>query len=363
MIARLLKRTDYGAALGDAQSWYDVLVAFKTPSTDQRLKDLVQAIPELKKRLQEARPKQETATAFDQCLDALDKMQDAIKALNAAAARAAGLEAERAMKANPEVAKRFAERYEKQKGWLEELAKKPQPATPTKRPEDVEQLLKDALALAQQGKVTEALEARKQALFLAPRVALDANQEKRFTRLVKELTTVAIKARGLRAVVDAERCFKEGDDETLKVLVAEARRDLPEFTKEPAFRTAYNQVEKFAVQPTSKVSGSEFGKGILFRHEYERALDLFREGDNLAGSVEATDRARQRAPDEAARSRAIELSFEGIEAWILTTTASEKDEPRRAASRAALDKVKSWLGEPRWKALDAILRSREAKAP
>ena len=363
MIDRLLKRKDVEVALDNAQSWENVLITYKIPKTDPRLVALEKAIPELKKKLEQQRPAPvATATPADKCLELLDEMLEAIAANDVPAGRTAGNEAKAMMKKNPELEKRYSERYEKQTAMLEDLAKKPVPRKPDKTVEDVVAILKEALELAQQNEVTKAMEARARGLFLAPRVAIDSGRKKQLNEQVKNLTTVIHRARGKRAVTDAERCFKEGDDEALKVLLAEARKDLPEF-KEQEFKVAYKQAEALAKKTIAKPVSTEFGKATLFRHEYERLLDLFREGDNLVAAVEAADRARQRAPDDSTLNRVLDLTSEGIEAWILTTSDSDKDESRRAASRAALDKAKPWLGEPRWKKLDERLRSGEAKTP
>jgi hypothetical protein len=97
---------------------------------------------------------------------------------------------------------------------------------------------------------------------------------------------------------------------------------------------------------------------VLFRHEYEQALDYFREG-KLVGAVEAADRARRRATDDAARIRVLDLAANALETAILTTESSDRDRARRSEIRAALAKAEPWLGETRLQKLDGQLRPLE----
>jgi hypothetical protein len=150
-----------------------------------------------------------------------------------------------------------------------------------------------------------------------------------------------------------------GDAEAFKALIAEVRKDLPEFTKEPEFRTAYTKAEEYAKKTIARPMATDFGKAVIFRHEYEQALDAFRE-DRLVAAIEAAERARQKATDEASRTRVADLAGNGIEAAILTTNSSESDRGRRAEIRTALDKGQPWIAAPRWQRLDAQLRAIES---
>lgn len=360
MIDRLLTRSDVAAALADAQHWADVLDRYNVPGTDPRRAALATVITALQKKLRDLRPSQVAATPVEQCLDWLDRMQDAIRVKDVPTARAAGAGAEKVMAAHPDAAARFAERYARQKAWLDDLVKAQQSSPATRRAADVERLLREAQTLAGRGKVTEALEARARALVLAPHAAIDPFQAKRLTEQVKDITTAIVRARGKRAVADAAACLEAGDDEALKVLVAEARRDLPEFTKEADFRAAFADAEKYAARRAPQPAGSAFGARILFRHDYERGLDAFREGNPVA-AAEAMDRARRKAPDDAARQRLTDLTADGLEAAILTLT--DGDEVRRAAARAAVDGAKPWIGDARWQKLDGLLRPHDTGTP
>jgi tetratricopeptide (TPR) repeat protein len=238
---------------------------------------------------------------------------------------------------------------------LAELARKPKP---THTIDDVTRILKDAAALIQNGKVTEALEKRAQAMFVAPRAAIDPEQKGRLDIQIKDLSTAIYRIRGQRAVADAETCLNAGDAEALQVLIAEAYKDLPEFVKEPECRKAYENAAAFAKRSIARPTSTEFGRSVLFRHEYEQALDYFREG-KLVGAVEAADRARRRATDDAARIRVLDLAANALETAILTTESSDRDRARRSEIRAALAKAEPWLGETRLQKLDGQLRPLE----
>lgn len=363
MVERLLKRTDVKDALIDAQSWRDVLIQYKTPKADSRLVGIEKAIPELQKRLKEQRPTVAVApSSADKCLDHLDAMQNAVRAKDIPAARKAGTEVDAMFKAHPDLVKRYSERYESLKSLLADLGKKPPPPSPTKTVRDVEQLLTAAMEQVQKNEVTVAMELRAKAIFLAPRVKIDGNEEKRLNQQIKDLTTAIHKARGLRDAADAQTCHAAGDAAAVKILVGDAQKDLPEFNDQ-ACRKAFTQVTALSKKPILKpVDETELGKDAIFRHEYERTLDALRDGDKLVAAVDAGDRAQSLAPNEAARERVRELMFEGIEVWILTTSNEDGDAPRRAASRTSLDKARTWLGEARGKRLDVLIMATEAKS-
>jgi len=289
-------------------------------------------------------------------------MRDAIiKDKNAASARKFGQEVEKLLAANPELAKRHTVRYEQQKGWLRDLEDpSKQPPPEMKRPEDVEALLTEARKLAVPATATRAMELRARAMFLAPAVALDDKWEKHLNQVVKDLTNEIHKARGLRAVADAERCLKEGDDVALKMLVGEALRDLPEFTAAKEYKDAYKLAEAYAKRSTSSASGSDFGKTVLFRHDYEEALDAFRDVDLIKG-VAAADRARQRAPDAAAEKLLLEFTHQAMQYALLTAGDGNRGLQRRKDVRTALEESRSWLGDDRWKQVDSLLKKLDAR--
>lgn len=356
MVERLLQRDDFAIALDDAERWKDVLVTHQIPKTDPRLVGIEKAIPLLKRKIKDAQPVVAKASPAEKCLDVLDKMLEAIERKNLPEGRRQGKDAESMLKGDADLEKRYRERLDKQQAMLDELARKPQPEKPEKTVADVDKLLEEAMALAEQGKLTEAMEQRARAMFLGPRVELTGADRKRLTGLVKELTTVILKARGLRAVKDAEECAKVNDGAAVKVLVGEALKDLPEFTSDAACKSAYATAQKLAARTFAKPVPSANGKQFLFRHEYEQMLDFLRDGDKLVLAVEAGKKAIDAAPDDASKRKVIAFAAEAIEVWILTTGEGERDADRRKEARDALERIKPWIGEETWKKLAAQLK-------
>jgi hypothetical protein len=365
MVERLLQRDDFAIALDDAERWKDLLVTHQIPKTDPRLKGIEKAIPELKKKIKEAQPVVAKVSPAEKCLDVLDKMLEAIERKNLPEGRRQGKNAEAMLTADADLEKRYRERLNKQQAMLDELARKPLPEKPEKTVADVDKLLEEAMALAEQGKLTEAMEQRARAMFLGPRVELTGADRKRLTGLVKELTTVILKARGLRAVKDAEECAKLNDKTAANTALGEALKDLPEFTSDPAIHAAYKKCTGTPPTDTglvgrigriSKPVDTAFGKSVIFRHEYEQMLDHLRDGDKLVLAIDAARKALDAAPDDAAKKKVTAFASEAIEVWILTTGDGERDADRRKDARTALEKTKSWLGEETWKKLSAQLK-------
>lgn len=356
MVERLLQRDDYTAALDDAERWKDVLVTHQIPKTDPRLAGIEKAIPVLKKKIKDAQPVVAKVSPAEKCLDVLDKMLAAIEKKNLPEGRRQGKDAEGMLKADADLETRYRERLNKQHAMLDELARKPQPEKPEKTVADVDKLLEEAMALAEKGQLTEAMEQRARAMFLGPRVELTGADRKRLTGLVKELTTVILKARGKRAVEDAKACEKVNDGAAVKVLAADALKDLPEFTSDPECKKAYAEADRLAKRAFIKPVASEIGKKLIFRHEYEQMLDHLRDGDKLVLAVEAARKALDAAPDEVTRKNVVAFAAEAIDVWILTTGDGERDADRREAARTALEKSKPWLGDETWKKLSAQVR-------
>ncbi len=363
MIERLLARDDVGQALADAELWRDVLAESKVAATDERLVLLDKTIPELRKKLQASRGSSPPSAA-EQCLDWLDKMRDAIRKKDLKAARQSAAEVETLVAAHPEVASRYRDRYDQQLGWLKQLEGEFPAGTEPKTAADVERLLKEALALATPERLTDAMEKRARALFLAPTARIEPGDDKKLTALEQEVTRAILRARGRRAVADARTCLVEGDDDALRALVAVAGTVLPEFSDEPDLLKLHEEAKSLAAMRSPRASGSDFGKRVLFRLDYEEALEAFKAGDPARG-IEMLVSAWNRGASADDRRRVETLAFEALAAAAARAPILPEGSPERArrarAARAALDKAAPlWGDNARWKMLDDEVRRTES---
>jgi hypothetical protein len=353
----LLQQADAAAALATARIWLTTLTGQNVPETEPRRARLAQVIPELEQKLQQTRPAA-PPTPTETFFKRIEEAAAAIERRDAPAAEASLDAAGDLLKTHPAELEVHRKVYNEYRDLLRQITgASPPPAG--KRAEDVEVLLKEAVRLAKPDTVTRAMEVRAEALFLAPRVDISGDQKVRLEKAEKAATTAIRRARGKRAVADAEQCVDDGDDEALRRLIAVAKKELPEFSDDKECLAAYRRAEALARERAPRASGSVFGRAVLFRCDYEDAMDFFRAGDVVPG-VEAADRAAARAGGEDDRARVADLVFRALDTAVLHVALSPAGDPERPRlvqqARGGLAKATRWRSDPRWMTIDAELR-------
>jgi len=212
--------------------------------------------------------------------------------------------------------------------------------------------------LANPSTVTEAMELRAQAQFLAPTLPMSRNEQEVLAQLEREFTRAIIRARGLRAVSDAEQCVAEGDDEAKLAMVRFARRTLPEFPNDADCRKAYIRLDQLEMRSAPTGTGSAFGAQVLFREAYEDSLERFRTGD-LAGGVGSANHAWRKAADDAGRGRVCDMTCQALDFFLVT--ASTRDQLHSIA--AALKASEDWLTDKRKSRIESVVNEALRREP
>ena len=347
-----------------AQMWQESLDDQKLPPNDVRLERLDEIVKQFQAALTKPKPPPAYVAQFN---DLVQKLADFLKDKNLSEARKAADEADKLLQQHPydlaSVGRRLLtlkRRLVEQEGMVHGVR-------------DIGDKLRQAEAALLAGKVTQGLELRGRARFLALCMPLTKEDRREFDAILTDLTPKIQFARGKRAIDNALACEQDRDSEGRDRQVERALAILPGLP-ESQIGPLLDKVRPWTQngQPISTASGSldharPLLRSIERREAYERAwescgnaqwddmISACFQAEGLLGSDEESKRLH------AAMGAIVLEVLETALGRIPPPTPSAEDQPQpigqlNVVLRRWLDQLTPWRDDGRWKALDAAVR-------
>jgi hypothetical protein len=348
-IEALLQQPDLGVALAEARWLLEQLQALQTSPDDPRLVRLNLLIADLEQRLAERNRPSGGADVVQEFRDLLQAIRVELKARNLEAARSAAVEA-----------REFYVRFPDELGFLSRSFRQLEDAVLQLEfemggVERIEDQLNTALREARAGNVTEAIQARAEALQSARyATAVSPQDEEHLKELNREIDEPLRLAIGRRALTFAQELQDAGDREARDREILAGRAALEGLLSE-TISPLIKQLEEVSSNVIENPRASPRGGELAFLHAYESVIEQYGRGDLDQFVLPAVD-AWEAAGDDAGRQQQVtEVVLNMAERTaheVLREVDANPALVRSAAVvRAQLQRLAPWSWEDRLKAL------------
>lgn len=370
MIRGLLEAENTGEALQQAHEWQDALRQRGAGDTEERVVLLRQTVRDLREKLLQPAIDPPWIADFRRTVDTL---RDCLFAKDLDGAIAARDAAEHLLSEHADDLSSMTQRYFTLKEHLRQLE------FSRKGVETIEQCLASAEQATNAGadeRVTEAIEFKEQANFLARGCPMTPEQGERLKERMGKLAEPLRLAKGRRSVDDAKRANAANDMQARAKAVQSAHallEGLPVSTVRPLLEEIKQWDEEPAPgkRPPRGGATSAVGRQLELRTLYERALAAYGEDkpeDVRTAGLQISEML-QFGPDADPNrmARVGDRFFDCIERQIgrLGIQSQEQSEAQLVENLAEvlelLDKARPWKQSDRWKALEGAARGHGAR--